>query len=1152
MHHRGRNRPTEPLEEHGEIRSDSCDASGSEMPNDDLFYRPLSGGIAFGGSGEMYRVLVLGEPSSRQRGQLDDLTAEEVREASLSESDLTLHDGCYSVYRRGQWHGLVVIGAQPERSAASARYGFTDDGDRRHLGLAPLAFTDAWPEARPLLGSSPFAVDDMVRVAGFPTPGRVRRVTATPSGYRIEVSIDGEIRQVGEGSIEKIDGDPRDPEFWLSQEPAPAADIALTLTWTKLRRPLSNVLYSFQASKTIFRAYQFVPALKLLNSTTGRLLIADEVGLGKTIEAGIVWCELEQRSPLRRTLVVVPSSLTFKWQREMSRRFDRQLDYVKPRAIGDLADQILDGNDPEFHGIVSLESLRTATGVLERLSQVPPRFDLVVVDEAHALRNLGTRSNLLGGLLSDWADHLLFLSATPINLRSDDLYNLLTLLDDGMFSDVNVFHQQLEPNRHLNAVSREIALDGRSRDVRRHLDAVPRSTFGQVVAARPGFARLRTLLAEDRVLTPIERSEVKRLVSDLNTLSGVLSRTRKVDVPDTKAVREVHEVPVVWNAAEKDFYDSVVAHYMARALAAGTPPGFAMQMPLRQAASCLHASQSALRVRNPGAFRESIDDADEDLSEEPFDDLASVPVLARPLGADSKFEALRAKLVGLREHGVRQAMIFSTFRGTIAYLSDRLSEDFTVRAMHGGVKMEERQPIIDDFREGKFEILVVSEVGSEGLDFEFCNVLVNYDLPWNPMRVEQRIGRLDRFGQEHEKILVINMHVPGTIETDIIERLYTRIGIFQNSIGDLEPILRDEFRDVATRLLDPRLTPEQRERRADEIALAVETRAAQIKQLESERAVLTTIDQLKIDGMTDSGPVDGRYVGAGEIEAVLRTLLTATGSTLVNAGRKGVLRLRGNAELSDLFWRVRRKDRKSDGGSKFPAAVLEAKLRSGEPIDLTFDAEVASRFDVELLSARHPLVDVALASLEADDLRLRRYGRVSVPGIPAGRWYAVGIDLVETTGVRPVRELRAIAIDVRTGEVAEDVGTAVLTALAEGTLADAPESRSRGVAQLHRDLQDAAWSRHNAEEAQRRLDNEALVAGRAASQRESLRIKERRALQTLDRLRSAERDMRVIRMQEGRLRNIRREIAAVETSAQADREMSMSVQTIALLDVVGG
>ncbi|NMR21144.1 helicase-related protein [Cellulomonas fimi] len=1121
------------------------------MAEDDLYYRPIAGELGFESQQQLARVLVVGSPEEGVRAQLEALTAE-VRETVPTAAEVGLHKGCYSVYRRGEWHGLLVVDGQAETHPAGARHQFTDDGPRRHLGLARLALAEAWEDARPLLGASAFAINDMVRIAGVDAPGRVRRVTATPAGYRIEVAIDGEIRHVGEASIERIDGDPRDPKFWLEQGPAPAADIALTLTWTKLRKPLSNVLYSFQASKTIFRAYQFIPALKMLNSPTGRLLIADEVGLGKTIEAGIVWCELEQRSPLRRTLVVVPSSLTLKWQREMRRRFDRQLEVIRPRELDVLADQLLDGADPEFHAIVSLESLRTATETLERLTRIPPRFDLVIVDEAHALRNVGTRSNLLGALLSDWADHLLFLSATPINLRSEDLYNLLTLLDDGMFPDVDVFRQQLEPNQHLNAISRLIAQRADVSAARTELDAVARTTFGKTISARPDFGRLKALLGGTLNLNDAERSEIKGLVAELNTLSTVLSRTRKVDVPDAKAIREVHEVRVDWSGAEKDYYDSVVGYYMARALAAGTPPGFAMQMPLRQAASCLAATQETLRTRDASLFRNSIDDSDEDPEEVAFEELNDIPVLARPLGRDSKFEALLEKLVDLRRQGIRQAMIFSTFRGTISYLMERLgAADFDVRAMHGGVKMEERQPIIDDFRAGVFDILVVSEVGSEGLDFEFCNVLVNYDLPWNPMRVEQRIGRLDRFGQQHEKILIINMHVPGTIESDIIARLYTRIGIFQDSIGDLEPILRDEFRDVATRLLDPRLTPEQRARRADEIALAIETRSAQIKKLETERATLTTIDQLKIDGMTESGPADGRYVGASEIESIMDRLMRATGATLGPARRKGVWVLRGNSELAERFFQVRRRERKADRGSKYPVAALEAKLRAGEPLEVTFDAELASRHDVELLSARHPLVDVALASLESDDLHLRRFGRVAVPDIDAGRRFAVQIDLVETTGIRPSRELVATAIDVGTGEVSDVVGSAVLTALAEGTLVDAPGAPWTGVERLHRQLESSAWARLAPEEERRRLDNDALVAGRTQSRREALLIKERRALASLATVRADGRDPRVIRMNEGRLRNIRAELDSLQATVVAHREMSMSVQTVALLDVVG-
>jgi len=1114
---------------------------------DDLLYHSLDAGLSWLSEGVATRVLVVGRPEPAQVSALEALDAD-VRETELPFWVKELRLGVYGVHRRGALEALVVVSdALPEGPSTSARHRFTDDGDRRHLAAARDVLLENWEDARPLLGSSGFAVDDVVAVIGTIKIGRVRRVVRGTAGYRVEVVVDGEITSYSEDSLRRIDGDPRDPEFWVRQPASDAQSIALTLTWTKLQKPLSDTLYSYAASKTIFRAYQFIPALKILNSSSGRLLIADEVGLGKTIEAGIVWSELEQRHELRRTLVVVPSSLTLKWQIEMNRRFDRRLDRIKPPRLAEFAEDLRAGNDPELHAIISLESLRAATEVLEALNSIRPRFDLVIVDEAHALRNVGRRSHVLGGLLSDWADHLLFLSATPINLRSEDLYNVLRLLDEGLFPDMEVFQKQLEPNAHLNAVAREIARGVSGREVKRHLDKVRTDAFGQTVAARPDFRRLEALLETSGSLEHAQRAEVKRLVAELNTLSGVLSRTRKVDVPDAKAVREPHAVDVQWTAAEKDFYDAVFAHFMAKAMDSGVPPGFAMQMPLRQAASCLPAMQRQLRNRNPGLFESEIEDFDEDPSDVDLDALAAVPVLARPLGRDSKLAALRAQLVQLREQGVRQAMIFSTFRGTIAYLTEQLQDEFSVRAMHGGIPVEERQPIIDDFRKGKFDILIVSEVGSEGLDFEFCSVLVNYDLPWNPMRVEQRIGRLDRFGQKNEKIFILNMHMPGTIETDILERLYMRIDIFRNSIGDLEPILRDEFRDITRQILDPRLDADQRRRRADEIATAVETKARQLKELEDARATLSTIDQLQVDGMTDSGPVDGRYVGAAEVRMLVGTLVRSTGAVLSAPDGEGVHTLRGTQQLGDLLWNMRRQEK----GSKYPIATLQARLVNGDPIEVTFDAELASRRDVELLSVRHPLVGLAVRQLAADSLNLRRFGRVAVPGLPTRQRYAVEIDLVETTGVRPSRELWATAVDIGTRALADDAGPAILTALAEGTLGDAQPVGDDAVRSLLPRVKDAAWSRRNAEERERRADNDALVEARLQSGRHSLQLKIDRVTATLEQVRRDERDPRVIRLHEGRLRNLREATAELEATATAQRELSMSLTTIAILDVVG-
>ena len=1115
------------------------------MTTDDLQYLGIDQGFSWITQALPARVLISGELDSGHSDLLEALNTE-LRQLPPGQHCRELHEGVYGILRRGRWEALVVTSGKGATASASARHRFTDDGPSRHLGLARDALIDQWEDGVGFLGSSPFAVNDIVKIRGTNRIGKVLQVVRTASGHRIRVVVDGEHLEADAHSITKVDGDPRSPDFWIQEEPSGAKEIALTLTWTKLRQPLSNTLYSYKASKTIFRAYQFIPALKMLSSPTGRLLIADEVGLGKTIEAGLIWSELEQRAPLRRTLVVAPSSLALKWRMEMSRRFDRNLDIIKPARLLELADDMLEGKEPELHAVISLESLRTANEALDRLSEIRPRFDLIVVDEAHALRNIGTKSNLMGGLLSDWADHLLFLSATPINLRNDDLYNLLTLLDEGLFQDKEVFQLQLEPNRHLNAVARSVTRGEPGNSALTELRAIQDLELGTTVTARPDFARLEALLQGHEPLDHAARSEVKRLVAELNTLSSVLTRTRKIDVPDDKAVREPHQIEVHWEPAEKEFYDSVVAHFMSRALATGTPPGFAMQMPLRQAASCLPAMERHLAMRDADEFLTGIDDVDEELSPGEFAlslDAPRAPRLAR----DSKFEALRERLLHLRAQGVKQAMIFSTFRGTIAYLVDRLRDDFSVQQLHGGIPMQDRQPIIDAFRDGRFELLVASEVASEGLDFEFCNVLVNYDLPWNPMRVEQRIGRLDRFGQKNEKILVLNMHVPGTIETDILERLYSRIGIFSNSIGDLEPILRDEFRDVTNQLLDPTLTPAQRQRRADEIAVAIEHRAATLQKLQEQTATLSTVEQLAVEGMSGSGPSDGRYIGESELRLLVDNLVRGTGGSLSQADREGIHVLRGTPALSDLIWRLQSKNR----GSRPSAVPFQARIRNADPIAVTFDADLASTRDVELLSVRHPLVELGLAYLEEESLRLRRYGLVEVPRLPAGKRYAVRVDLVEQTGIRPLRELWATAINAETRLPEPDVGGELLTALADGSLRDCTWGSRVDMTSLLSALEEAVWAQRSREEPRRRLDNEAMAQGRRDAREASLRIKLHKGETTLALVMQDRRDPRVIRMHQGRIRNIRQDIDNLHAEFARQRDFAMTLKTVALVEVTG-
>ena len=352
------------------------------------------------------------------------------------------------------------------------------------------------------------------------------------------------------------------------------SDLSLTVTWTKLRNALTDTVYSYASSKTIFRPYQFVPVLKLLSSGTGRLLIADEVGLGKTIEAGLIWSELERRTPLDRVLVVCPASLRLKWKSEMGRRFDRDLALMTPQDLRDQAHKMAQGRDVRFAGVVGIESLRRHEEALQALTDVHARFDLVIVDEAHALRNRGGKSHQLGQLLSDWADVLVFLSATPLNLGQGDLFNLVNMLHEEEFSDLAVFEAQLEPNQALNTIIRELRSGMRrapdaccpSRGASPTWSSAQRSPRGRTSSACAGSSTSIEPLTSEEVAT------AKRAASSLNTLGSVLTRTRKADVPDTegRAGRRSRS-PSSWSDHERAMYDGVRALYTAESVRRGTP-----------------------------------------------------------------------------------------------------------------------------------------------------------------------------------------------------------------------------------------------------------------------------------------------------------------------------------------------------------------------------------------------------------------------------------------------------------------------------------------------------------------------------------------------------------------------------------------------------
>lgn len=1028
--------------------------------------------------------------------------------------------------------------------------------DSHVLARAAAWFAALWAGAEPVGQQPAFHRGELVGVAGSAELGEVVSGDWDGEGYTYKIRLGGGVRQFTEAGLRRIDLDQNDPAAWVREQPGTARQVSLLLTHTKLSHPLSDTVYSYGASKTIYRPYQFKPVLRLISSPRKRLLIADEVGLGKTIEAGLVWTELEQRTTLTRALVVCPAMLVPKWRDEMRRRFDRDLRILDAQGIDEMLGLFRRGDDlTPMYGVVSLERLRSAR-VLEQLQAVNPSFDLAIVDEAHYLRNPESLSHDVGELLSDWSDALLFLSATPLNLGQDDLFSLLNLLLPEEFNDRRVLEEQLEPNAVLTEVARHLRQGDRSpRQLGQRLAELAMTQFGAVTVQRPEARELFTLLVADDPLPPRELAAARRLLANLHPLATAVTRTRKVDVPEDKAVRQAMPIDVAWTDEEYDFYRAVHEWTIADARERGVPSGFGAQMPLRQTASCLPAMIERLTADDVGDEADDLIDVDEGDADDLDLDHAwtaadgrldtlrrRAGALARKVTVDSKLSALKERLRELRSAGERQVMVFSFFRRTLEYLGEQLRGEWKVAVMHGGVDFADRERIMRRFRAGDIDLLLVSEVGSEGLDFEFCSVVVNYDLPWNPMKVEQRIGRIDRFGQKSEKIFILNFHVPGTIETDILERLYERLGVFERSIGELEPVIRSELGDLEKVVLDPTLSPTEREQRLREKATAVEERALQLADLDQARTQLAGIDDLLVDGL-DREIDRGRYIGPAE----LRTYVEA------NLRHDTGARLKGSEHDAQLIGDQRLQRRlvkhvRSNAGTRYGLSELGRLLADEEPIAVTFDQAVASSEDRELISARHPLVVSATKHFTESSLLVSgRFGGVAVDtsGASATGTYAVVVYLLEVTGLRPSLELWPVAVDVDDHTLVTGVGDALLSALAKGALTDDRKALRPDLVTAVEAARTEARLLLRREEEERRAANEALVDGRVAAVRSEIVHKVARARQTLERVS----DPAIVRMHRGRIRNLEADEERRVGDLEEKRSVAASMRPIAALQV---
>ena len=889
---------------------------------------------------------------------------------------------------------------------------------------------ELWPGAL-AVHSPQYSIGQTVMKKNTGQDTTVRNRHWSIGGWVYVVSIDGRSLNLGEVELAEPPADD-DVSEWVTRDPAPIEEFAATLTRKKLESLFTDTVFSLRATRTIFRPYQFKPIIKLLQTGKSRLLIADEVGLGKTIEAGLIWTELEARKNANRVLVVTPASLVGKWRNEMENRFNFELTELDGKTLPEFEAKVETGKLPARGAyIASLNKLRSWDNLSNLVGLL--KFDLIVFDEAHALRNASTKSYALGALLSEMTDSLVFLSATPLNLDNRDLFNLLELLSPGEFGDTQALQEQMQPNRSLHTVSRSLSdRTLRASDRIQLLHSIGEDPFGLALFKRPEFTYLQEILETD-VLSPSQIVEARRYLADLNALSAVLTRTRKVEVDDKKALREAHQIDVRWEDAERNFYREYYAWCKARADASDAAIGFSMQMPLRLASACLPAAKDSVLNWSTSGL-DPLDDSERVIrptksgSIPPHEELMTA---AKELGnIDSKYDEMLKKVLELKNQN-RQALLFTFSLPTLAYLRNRLSPHLRVAVLSGQVKKDERAKIIESFRAGAYDLVLANRVASEGLDFEFCSAVINYDLPWNPMEVEQRIGRIDRIGQKEDKILIQNFYSDETIDEKIMIRVLERIGLFKSAIGEMEPIIFDEWQKSKDDIFNFDLTDEQRETRLHQMELAIEAQHQGVESVTDASSFLLTSNDVDINGMEEELIKTGRYVGGSELHKLIADWARVSGAPAVRLTPDGKsITVRGNAKMAQNLQGLIKDGVRNSSEMQNLVSQFQSELE----VNFLLDQELARTSGGQLLSPSHPTV---LAALKVQRYQQSKYASAKAYSesteVSPGK-YLLQLSVAAWGGPRPGVEIWAEGVDAKGRTAPSELLDILLSNLASGKL----------------------------------------------------------------------------------------------------------------------
>ncbi|PYZ99204.1 ATP-dependent helicase [Alteribacter lacisalsi] len=444
--------------------------------------------------------------------------------------------------------------------------------------------------------------------------------------------------------------------------------------------------------------HQMEAAERVLTKMNGKAILADEVGLGKTIEAGLILKEYMIRGLVKKVLILVPASLVTQWCRELNSKF-----YIP--AVEQRKSYVWDSCD------VIVSSIDTAKRDPHRSVIYEQDYDMIIIDEAHKLKNKNTKNyQFVRNLKKKFC---LLLTATPVQNKLSEVFHLISILKPGHLGNEDGFTKEFK-------------------DADQH-------------------------------------EELRQLVQK------VMIRNRRSDSEMDWPKRVVKTVEIEFSDEEKQLYDAVTA-LKSRWNQKHEWSIFPFTVLTLQRECC--SSREAVYMTLKGLLGQ------EEMAPALKEELESLMEMVQGVTRHAKAE----KALELVQNIDDKVIIFTEYRATQLYLQWYFAQH-GIKAVpfRGGFKRSKKDWMKQLFQD-RAQVLIATEAGGEGINLQFCHHMINYDLPWNPMRIEQRIGRIHRLGQEHD-VHIYNFAVQNTVEDHILRTLYTKIGLFEEVIGKLDDIL---------------------------------------------------------------------------------------------------------------------------------------------------------------------------------------------------------------------------------------------------------------------------------------------------------------------------------------------------------------------------